>query len=140
MIVYRDTLNGILAAKGKEITKVSKELGYSATYLSQMFRGGEGYDAPVPLAMALCHILGCTEDELARRPATIGGGEGKMNEKIDSIRGVLVYNSAETLDAIKGLKETIEEGFKQLHMDMNRMIQLWKPEEKLTTSSGKVLR
>ena len=128
MKVWKETLYQIIEAKGTTAKKVSKEMGYNENYIALAFtKSGRGYaELHKVQAVALCAVLGCTEEDLTAIPMS---PEAKAKE--DRIIEY-AFNGA-TKEQMDRLTDQITAGFAMVHTDIRNLIEVmekyWKPSE-----------
>ena len=116
MLIYKETLHKLCKSKKTDMSKLSRELGYNRNYLSMPFtkKPNTPHNYPFAVASGIMAILGCTEEELTKKP------------ELPKTATVSV-NTAPT-QIVHGVDpELIKEGFRMIHADLQELIRLWKP-------------
>ena len=144
------------------MAKLCKSIGCSPSFFGNHFNryGKDGYaDIPDMAVIAVCHVLGCTKEELAAVPVQIEAApsEAPAAESPDlktiaakaemiafnvvKIKDNTNINHDELMRAIVKLTEAVEKLSKGIHSDLNGIYQAVKPANMnvVTTASGKVI-
>lgn len=151
--------------KGSSPTKLSVALGRDRSFIAGKFAPKNGHEKRDCAefnemeVMAICHVLGCTREELAAVPVgiatatpaapaaespdlrTIAAKAEMIAFNVVKIKDNTNINHDELMRAVVKLTEAIEKLSKGIHSDLNVIYQAVKPANTnvVTTASGKVI-
>lgn len=93
MKIWKETLYQIVEDKKLTLKQVSRKMGFNEQYLALRFtKSGRGYaEFPQVNVIALCAILGCTEEELAAIPVSPEGKKRTEDRTMSEIYRSRVY-------------------------------------------------
>lgn len=137
--VWRETLSEVTKAHGIGVTKVSEAMGRDGTWLYKKMPKGYGEFSDIEI-IALCHVIGCTKEELMALPVSPGGQKtASISPNGTNLDDVLVEMQNITAEMGMGLKalqkdrptmtkqdelyELVRSVAKMLHNDMVNLLE-----------------
>lgn len=121
--VYRETIDALLKKKKMTRTDFCEQIGYTPSWFSKSFAKGY-YEVPKPNLLLWALVIGCAEADITAIPVSPKGKAKNNADCQDSVEP-----NKETAD----IKETMVDGFRMLHQDLQMLIETmhkyWRSEE-----------
>lgn len=136
--VWRETAEMLRQKAGLTQMALSGEMGFTSTWFAKKFETGRGALSGAEVVL-MCKILNCTEKELTAIPGREleemeKPAEGDLLSEVQAIAadmstgfGKLLVDRA-TAQKQDELYEMIRNGFKQIHKDLESLLEVWKGE------------